>query len=157
MNGKNLFEGRTGPVTQSLDAVKALLTWRGRGTDPMPQTVEFEGGEARVVLVLSAKKEHYYTVTANACSCPGAAYRPDQPCKHRRAHFGLSPSTSPRRCAEVGGSIRPTDSFKPFALLPGEEAAKAVPSMLIDLHDTTAREAAYHEIKEDKTMWPAEG
>jgi len=42
------------------------------------------------------------------------------------------------------GSIRPTGSFKPFALLPSEKkAAKVAPSMLIDLHDITDREAAY--------------
>jgi hypothetical protein len=51
----NLLEGLQGPKTQSIDAVKALLSWRGRGTDPMPATVEFtQGGEeGRLVLVLA--------------------------------------------------------------------------------------------------------
>jgi len=95
--------------------------------DPLPSVVEFakEGEESRLVLVLSNKKNAYYTVTAKACSCPAATYH-QGPCKHQRKHFGVSPPTSPRRCAEVGGSIRPTDSFKPFSLLPGEEPAQEV-------------------------------
>jgi len=63
------------PVTQSIDAVKSLLTWRGRGTDPMPATVEFvQEGEGCVVLVLSNKKDSYYVVTPAKCSCPAATY-----------------------------------------------------------------------------------
>jgi len=86
---KNLLEGRTGPITQSFDAVKALLTWRGRGCDPMPSTLELinEGEGSRLVLVLSNKKDLYYVVMPSKCSCPVATYHPGQPCKHQRKHF----------------------------------------------------------------------
>jgi hypothetical protein len=121
MFGKNLLEGRTGPVSQSIDAVKALLSWRGRGTDPMPSTIEFEGGEARVVLVLSNKKDGYYVVTAKACSCPSATYRPGQPCKHQRKYFAEQiakpEAAKDEPLIERGG-------FKPFDELPSERAAE---------------------------------
>jgi len=101
MSGR-LLEGRTGPVSQSIDAVKALLAWRGRGVDPMPQTIEFanEGEESRLVLVLSNKKDVYYVTTATKCSCPSQTYR-GGPCKHMRKYFGakLEQVTT--------GSIRP--------------------------------------------------
>ena len=64
MNGKTIIEIQT-PVSQSIDAVKSLLTWRGRGTDPMPTKVEFvnEGEGSRLVMVLSNKRDSYYVVT----------------------------------------------------------------------------------------------
>jgi hypothetical protein len=103
MSGKNLLEGRTGPITQPVDAVKSLLTWRGRGTDPMPATVEFvQEGEGRLVLVLSNKKDSYYVVTPTKCSCPAATYHSGQPCKHQRKHF---PQEQVATVAE-SGSIR---------------------------------------------------
>jgi hypothetical protein len=91
MSEKTLFEMQN-PVTQSIDAVKALLTWRGRGTDPMPSTLEFvnEGEGSRLVLVLSNKKDSYYVVTSTKCSCPAATYHPGQPCKHQRMSSSLS-------------------------------------------------------------------
>lgn len=108
MSGKNMLEGRTGPITQSFEAVKALLTWKGRAVDPLPSVVEFasEGEESRLVLVLSNKKNGYYTVTAKACSCPSATYHPGQPCKHQRKYFGTRSNA-----AAEGGSIRPTGGW----------------------------------------------
>lgn len=102
MDGKTLFDGIS-PKTQSVEAVKALLTWKGRASDPLPSVVEFanEGEESRLVLVLSNKKNGYYTVTANACSCPARIYHPGQPCKHMRKHFGAKLEQ-----ARIG-SIRP--------------------------------------------------
>jgi len=90
MSGKNLLEGRTGPVTQSVEAVKALLTWKGRASDPLPSVVEFanEGEESRLVLVLSNDKKNYYVTTARACSCPASTDHPGLPCKHQRKYFG---------------------------------------------------------------------
>lgn len=154
MLGKNLLEGRTGPQTQSVEAVKALLSWKGRAVDPLPATVEFiqEGEDSRLILILSNKKDTYYTCTPRTCSCPAKTYNPGQPCKHQRKHFGASMEQ-----AKTGG-IRPDmNGFKPVDSIPGEErVAKAAPSMLIDLHDTSDREAAYHSIREDKIMWQAE-
>ena len=85
MSGKNLLEGRTGPITQSVEAVKKLLTFLGRTSDPLPQEVSLDGG--RLVLVLSNKKDAYYTATSRACSCPAATYNPGKPCKHSRKYF----------------------------------------------------------------------
>jgi hypothetical protein len=107
MSGKTIFDGAS-PKTQSIDAVKALLSWRGRGTDPMPATVEFthEGGEGRLMLILSNDKKNYYVTTARACSCPSATYHPGQPCKHMRKHFGAKIAAT-----EEVGSIRPTGKW----------------------------------------------
>ena len=106
------------PVTQSIDAVKSLLTWRGRGTDPMPATVEFvQEGEGCVVLVLSNKKDSYYVVTPAKCSCPAATYHPGQPCKHQRKHFpqvampaAVEESLRPE-CKWPGGLNGPVDKI----------------------------------------------
>ncbi len=84
MNGKNMLEGRTGPITQSVEAVKKLLTFLGRTSDPLPNEVSLGGG--RLVLVLSNKKDAFYTVTSRACSCPAATYH-HGPCKHQRKYF----------------------------------------------------------------------
>ena len=152
MNGKNILEGRTGPITQSVDAVKALLSWKKIASDPLPADVSMDNG--RLVLVLSNKKDVYYTVTPTKCSCPAATYHPGQPCKHQRKHF---PQEKVVAAAEPS-SIRPDmRGFRPISSLPGEErAAKAASLSIIDCHDTSDKDAAYWSIQEDKTMWPAE-
>jgi hypothetical protein len=101
MSGKNILEGRTGPITQSVDAVKALLTWKKIASDPLPADVSLDNG--RLVLVLSNKKDVYYTVTPSRCSCPSATYHPGQPCKHIRHYF---PQEQAATVAKYG-SIRP--------------------------------------------------
>jgi hypothetical protein len=75
------------PKTQSTDAVKALLAFKKVASDPLPQEVSLDGG--RLVLVLSNKKDAFYTVTARACSCPAAAYHPGTRCKHQKRYFPL--------------------------------------------------------------------
>jgi len=123
MSGKILVQIQT-PVTQSIEAVKSLLTWRGRGTDPMPATLEFvnEGEGSRLVLVLSNKKDSYYVVTPAKCSCPSAAYHPGQPCKHQRKHFpqvampAATASESIRpECKWPGGLNGPVDEVRGVA------------------------------------------
>jgi hypothetical protein len=144
MSERNLLEGRTGPITQSIDAVKALLTWKGRSTKPLPQFVEMGQEDSKVVLMLSNKKDSYYTKTATKCSCPAASYH-HGPCKHQREYF-----------AEVKVATKPNASeplikrggFKPFDELSGERAAKAASISAIDLSN--------HSIREDKIMWPVE-
>jgi len=120
MSGKILVQIQT-PVTQSIEAVKSLLTWRGRGTDPMPSTLEFvnEGEGSRLVLVLSNKKDSYYVVTSAKCSCPAATYHPGQPCKHQRKHFPqvAMPATTASEsirpeCKWPGGLNGPVDECK---------------------------------------------
>ena len=118
MSGKNLLEGRTGPITQSIDAVKALLTWKGRASSPLPEFVEMGKGDSRLVLVLSNKRDVYYCVTAKACSCPAHNFGHGQRCKHQRKYFAEQIA----KPAETD-SIRPKfdKSFRPFSELPSEE------------------------------------
>ncbi|MCX6011964.1 MAG: hypothetical protein NTV30_00840, partial [Chloroflexi bacterium] len=61
--GENTMAGRTlvqiqNPVTQSLDAIKSLLAFVGRSSNPLPSDVSLENG--RLILVLSNKKDAYY-------------------------------------------------------------------------------------------------
>jgi hypothetical protein len=76
---------RGSPITQSIDAVKSLLAYVGRASDPLPTFLELP--DKRCILVLSNKKDAYYTVTPESCSCPSATYRPGKPCKHQRKYF----------------------------------------------------------------------
>jgi len=100
MSGRNLLEGRTGPVTQSIDAVKSLLAYVGSASDPMPSDVTLDNG--RLVLVLSNKRDAYYTCTSRACSCPGNQFRHN--CKHQRRYF---PQETAKPTAMASESIRP--------------------------------------------------
>ena len=98
---KNLLEGRTGQITQSVDAVKAFLSWKKMASNPLPPDVTLDN--VRLVLVLSNKKDVYYTVTPTKCSCPAATYNPYLPCKHQRKHF----SVKLEQTATASESIRP--------------------------------------------------
>ena len=88
MNEKNLLDGLQGQKTQSVDAVKALITFYNHGEEPaeMPAFYRLSG---EMVLVLSNKKNDYYVVTAKACSCPSFTYR-GGPCKHQRMYLAES-------------------------------------------------------------------
>jgi hypothetical protein len=90
--GENTMAGKTliqieKLQTQTVAAVKSLLSWRGRASDPLPSFVELGRGDNRLVLVLSNKKDAFYTVTANDCSCPAHNWYPGQRCKHQRLYF----------------------------------------------------------------------
>jgi hypothetical protein len=149
MSERNFLEGRTGPVTQSVDAIKALLTWKGHPVNSLPADVSMDNG--RVVLVLSNKKDAYYTCTARACSCPGNQFRHN--CKHMRKYFQQAEAATKPTASEP---LIKRGGFKPFDELPGERAAKASTLSTIDCHDTTEQDVAYHSIREDKIMWPVE-
>jgi len=122
MSGRTILE-TANPKTQSIEAVKTLLAWRGRAVDPLPSKIEFmnHGDESRLMLVLSNDKTAYYVTTARACSCPSSAYRPGLPCKHMRKFFPVE--VTPRQTDNE--SIRPKcGAFRPFSELPsGEKAA----------------------------------
>jgi hypothetical protein len=132
MNGKNMLEGHFGPVTQSIDAVKALLTWKGHPFNPLPADVSMDNG--RLVLVLSNKKDSYYTATATKCSCPAATFHQGL-CKHQRKFFA-TPKKSPvgleaesdallaAHNASAKRLARP-EAFRPVDTMPGEERARA--------------------------------
>jgi hypothetical protein len=104
----NLLEGRCGPITQSVEAIKNLLAFVGRASDPLPSDVTLDNG--RLVMVLSNKKDAYYTVTAKACSCPSATYR-GGPCKHQRKYFPQEQAAKPGAGATEPGSIRPAGKW----------------------------------------------
>ncbi len=78
---KTIFEG-TCPKTQSIDAVKCLLAFVGRGADPLPLFVELAGG---VRLTKSSKGDVYYTTALANCSCSARNFHPNQQCKHMKA------------------------------------------------------------------------
>jgi hypothetical protein len=150
--GKNLLEGRTGPITQSVAAVKNLLAFVGRSADPLPTDVTLDNG--RLVMVLSNKRDAYYTVTAKACSCPSATYRAG-PCKHQKKFFPEATAATKPTASEP---LIKRGGFRPVDMLPSEErAAKASSLSAIDCHDTTAKDVAYWSIKEDREMWAALG
>jgi hypothetical protein len=114
MYGKNMLEGRTGPITQSFEAVKNLLAFVGRASDPLPVDVTLDNG--RLVLVLSNKKDCFYVVTASKCSCPSAAYRGGR-CKHQRKYF---PQVEAPKSASASELVK-RGGFKPFDEMPSEE------------------------------------
>jgi len=97
MNGKKLVYQVESPITQSTDAVKALLAFKKVASDPLPQEVSL--GDGRLVLVLSNKRDAYYTATERACSCPAATYH-HGPCKHQRKFFPL-----PEKEADIRASL----------------------------------------------------
>jgi len=84
MSGKIVIETEN-PKTQSAEAVKALLDYAGHPSEPLPTDVSL--GNGRLVLVLSSKKDVYYTCTKEKCSCPSAAFRPWERCKHQKKYF----------------------------------------------------------------------
>ena len=100
MAGKTLIQIEK-PQTQTVDAIKALLSWRGRASDPLPSFLEMGEGDNRLVLVLSNKKDCYYTVTGKDCSFPAAIYHRG-PYKHQRKYF-----------PEVKAATKATDSILP--------------------------------------------
>ena len=84
-------------VTQSTEAVVSLLKYLGMPIDPLPQAVDLPG----LVLVLSNKRDVFYVTTATSCSCPSAAYRPGQRCKHQRKHFPQADKPIPMASVEI--------------------------------------------------------
>ena len=113
MTGRTLVQMEN-PTTQRTDAVEALAAFLHK---------PIEGGVldlGSLKLVKSNKGDAFYGVTATKCSCPSAAYRPGQSCKHQRAHFVAKVEQSTET-----ESIRPdTRAFRPFDTLPGEEKAR---------------------------------
>ena len=100
MTGRTLVQMEN-PTTQRTDAVEALASYLGK--EISRDGVLDLGG---LKLVKSNKGDAFYGVTATKCSCPSAAYRPGQTCKHQRTHFPQA--TKP---AMETGSIRPTGKW----------------------------------------------
>jgi hypothetical protein len=96
------------PVTQSTAAVVSLLKYLGKQSDPLPDAVRLQ----EAVLVLSNKKDVFYTTTIRSCSCPAATYQPGQRCKHQRRFF-------PEIDAAKEVAKDDTDSIRPSGKWPG--------------------------------------
>ena len=103
MTAKTILEAAN-PVTQSIDGVRALLSWRGHPVNPMPADVSLDNG--RMVLVLNGKRDAYYCTTSTKCSCPAAHWNRG-PCKHMRRYFPQQETAKPVSAAN--------DSIKPVA------------------------------------------
>ena len=58
-------------------------------------------GDSRLVLVLSNKRDAYYTTTARECSCPAHNWHPGSRCKHQRKHFPESKTIRKQSMAET--------------------------------------------------------
>jgi hypothetical protein len=109
------------PVTQTVAAVKSLITFHSHGHEPAEMPA-FYRLTAEMVLVQSNKGDVYYVVTPKSCSCPSATYRPNQTCKHQRKYFP-QPKSQAARDAEVEAELakergakrlaRPVDSIRP--------------------------------------------
>jgi len=97
MSGKTLIQMET-PTTHRTDAVEALAAYLGKeiSGDGVLDLGSFK-------LVRSNKGDAFYGVTAKACSCPSAAYRPGQTCKHQRRYF----PQAAKPAATASESIRP--------------------------------------------------
>ena len=103
MSGKTLIQMEN-PTTQRTDAVEALAAYLNK---------PIEGGVldlGSLKLVKSNKGDAFYGVTATKCSCPSAAYRPGQSCKHQRRYFAEQ-TTKPTATVTETGSIRPTGKW----------------------------------------------
>jgi hypothetical protein len=108
------------PITQAVEAVKALLAFAGRASNPLPTDVSLDNG--RLVLVLNSKKDAYYTSTAIACSCPSAHWHRG-PCKHMRRYFPQAETSTP---VSAGGSLRPIGKWPGGHIGPVEDDLMAV-------------------------------
>ena len=89
-------------ITQSVESIVELLKYRGLPTSPLPENIDLPG----LVLVLSNKKDAYYTTTSKGCSCPSATYRPGQLCKHQRKYFPMIDAKT-QIYSESNDSIKP--------------------------------------------------
>jgi hypothetical protein len=77
-------------ISQNVESVVELLSFLKKPSNQLPEAIELPG----MLLVLSNRRDVYYSTTANSCSCPSAVYRPGQRCKHQRKYFP-EPKKSP--------------------------------------------------------------
>ena len=107
------------PVTQSAEAVRALITFDNHGVAPEKMPNFYRMTES-MVLVQNGKQDAYYVVTPKTCSCPAAHWNKGA-CKHQKRFFPEPKAPAPAQSPELverGG-------FKPFSLLPSEEKGAA--------------------------------
>jgi hypothetical protein len=90
----NLLDGLN-PVTQTIDSGKALAKFLGIKGE-LPETIVLANG-AR--LVLSTKRDAYYFVSVDGCTCKGFTYR--RTCKHVKALESPKPHGHGQSMAET--------------------------------------------------------
>ena len=149
MVGGTLFDS-VSLVSQSVDAVVELLHCLGRPADPLPEFVDL----GKVKLVQNNKGDVFYCVTAKACSCPSAAYRPGSSCKHQRKYFTGPKKSQAQIEAESDARIYGRPKAKWHGGFNGpvdpetiQPRSASILASVIDLFDTTPGEAAYWERK----------
>ncbi len=84
--------------SQSIEAIKSLLAWKKISSNPLPKHIVLSDALA---LVLSAKKDQYYTCSPSKCSCPSFIYRGGS-CKHQRKFFPDAESLADPRGLTTG-------------------------------------------------------
>lgn len=88
--------------TQEVPDVMEMLRFLGRKVTAPPAEVWL----GPIVLVLSNKKDVYYTCSFGQCSCPGNYYH--KKCKHRAKYFPVAGAPLATSFSDPGESIRPT-------------------------------------------------
>ena len=152
MNGKIIIAIEK-PQTQSVAAVKSLLAWKGRASDPLPSFIEMGQEDNRLVLVLSNKRDAYYTTTVRECSCPARSWHPNGPCKHMRKHFPAQATTKPEAAIKQPNHGAWHGHNGPVLdEVDGGAKVSASPLYVDCLPDPSARDVAYWQIAEDKIM-----
>jgi len=110
------------PVTQSTEAVRALLKFYSHGQE-VAELPPFYRLGAEMVLVISNKGDVYYVTTPRNCSCPAQSYNPGQPCKHMRLYFPAQKAEAPILDESHVGPLKlaqpPKDSIQPESKWPG--------------------------------------
>jgi len=116
-----LFEGNA-PITQSTEAVRALLKFYNHGQE-VTELPPFHRLGAEMVLVMSNKGDVYYVTTPRDCSCPAQSCNPGQPCEHMRKFFPAPKSEAPVMEESHAGPLKlaqpPKDSIRPEGKWPG--------------------------------------
>jgi len=134
MSGKQILNVEK-PQTQTVKAVCGLLAWKGRSSNPLPEYVEMGEGDSRLVLVLSNKRDAYYTTTARECSCPAHNWHPNQRCKHQRKYFPEAATITRQSMAATLEQAEANLSKMPYQyqrmVKAAREAAEAEPSDII--------------------------
>lgn len=184
MSGKTLVQLEK-PTTQTVDSVKSLLSYVGRASDPMPIFVELKGG-VRLTRSKKGDCYYTTTPTDCSCKArtfnPGTpckhmkALQAGNSVEASRAQARAYQARQRELMAQARGSSTPAEAtqparrlampvdnaplikrggFKPFDTLPSEKRAASSLSV-IDCHDTTPLDVAYHSINEDRIMWPME-
>jgi hypothetical protein len=97
---------RNVPITRSPGEVRELLA------KDMPVSIVLSPDE---ILVLNAKRDAYYTVTPEACSCPASVFNPG-PCKHRKMYFPEESALEERKAKK---QARPSETGSIRNSLPG--------------------------------------